>query len=108
MAGTKNARGGKRAAKSEDDEAEEVEEDEEQRVVEDQPDDADADGNDVDGNAAEEEEERGGEGDGIEDRDDGGATAGRIPRDAAVVRDILKSMVRGADRGRRTRRCFLI
>lgn len=106
MAGTKNARGGKRAAKSEDDEAEEVEEDEEQRVVEDQPDDADADGN-VDGNA-EDEEERGDVGDGIEDRDDGGATAGRIPRDAAVVRDILKSMVRGADRGRRTRRCFLI
>jgi len=108
-AGKKNApRGGKRAAKSDDDD-EEVEEDEEERVVvEDhqrQPDadDADANGN-VDGNGAEEEEERGGEGDGIEDRDDGGATAGRIPRDAAVVRDILKSMVRmvriaGVERG---------
>ena len=69
---TSSARGGKRAAK---------------------PDDSDG------GDGAGEDEDEG-EGEGTEDRDDGGATAGRIPRDAAVVRDILKSMVRASDRAR--------
>lgn len=96
MAGKKNTttRGGKPGTKPEDgEEEEEVEEVDAQRVAEDRPDDA----ND-DGNADAEEDEEEGEGDEIEDRDDGGATAGRIPRDAAVVRDILKSMVRVAGR----------
>ena len=107
MAGKKNTtRGGKRGAKPEDeedeDEEEEVEEDEQE--VEDPR--GEPDGNVDGGEDGDEDAEDDGEGgDGMEDRDDGGATAGRIPRDAAVVRDILKSMVRiwRVDRSRRAR-----
>ena len=97
---TSSARGGKRAAKPDDDsDGAGEDEDEEPRAVEDRgrgPEDAD-EGADANG-AAEDEDEDVGEEEGTEDRDDGGATAGRIPRDAAVVRDILKSMVRASDR----------
>jgi len=100
---TSSARGGKRAAKPDDSGGDGAgeDEDEEPRAVEDRgrgPEDAD-EGADANG-AAEDEDEDEGEGEGTEDRDDGGATAGRIPRDAAVVRDILKSMVRASDRAR--------
>ena len=102
MAGKKNTttRGGKRGAKPEDEDEEEVEDVEDAQEVEDpqrgEPRDDDDDANDgnVDGEEDVEDAEDGEGGDGMEDRDDGGATAGRIPRDAAVVRDILKSMVR--------------
>lgn len=101
MAGKKNTtttRGGKRGAKPEDEDEEEVEDVEDAQEVEDpqrgEPRDDDANDGNVDGEEDVEDAEDGEGGDGMEDRDDGGATAGRIPRDAAVVRDILKSMVR--------------